>query len=159
MEQQKNLFLRVGAQIDQEVTARDQVEARERRIGQHILRREDHRPAQLRHHPVAVLLLCKEAGEPRRRHICCDRFRIASLAGESDRLLVDIGGENLQLDIPFRRRDLLEKQHGERIGLLTGAAAGNPDPQRPVRGVPVDEIGNNLLRQELEGTSSRGRSW
>ena len=152
MEQQKDLLLRFGAQIDQEVTARDQVETRERRIGQHILRREDHRPAQLRHHPVAVVLLCKEAGEPLRRHISCNRFRIASLAGESDRILVDIGGENLQLDIPLRRRDLLEKEHGERIGLLAGAAAGNPDAQRPVQGVPVDEIGYHLLRQEFEGT-------
>ena len=99
-----------------------------------------------------MVLLCKEAGEPRRRHIGCNRFRIASLAGESDRLLVDIGGENLQLDVPFRRRDLLEKEHGERIGLLAGAAAGNPDPQRPVQGVPVDEIGYDLVRQEFEGT-------
>jgi hypothetical protein len=55
------------------------------------------------------------------------------------------------VDVPFRRRDLLEKEHGERIGLLAGAAPGNPDPQRPVQGVPVDEIGYALVHQEFEG--------
>ena len=39
MEQREDLLLRLGAQIDQEIAAGDQVEARERRIGQHILRR------------------------------------------------------------------------------------------------------------------------
>src|SRR6202040_4077670 len=67
-------------------------------------------------------------------------------------LLVDIGGEDLQLDIPFPRCDRLEQQYSERIGLLTGAAAGNPDPQRPVGGVTVDEIGYYLRCQEFEGT-------
>ncbi len=152
MEQQKNLFLRLGAQIDQQIAAGDQVEARERRIGQHILHREHHHTAQLGHDPVAVLLPGKEASEPRRRYICRDRLRITSLAGESDRILVDIGGEDLQLDIPLRRSDLFEKQHGEGIGLLASAAAGNPDPQRPVRRVPADEIGNHLFRQQLEGS-------
>jgi hypothetical protein len=36
------------------------------------------------------------------------------------------------------------------IGLLAGAAAGHPDPQRLIRRVPVDEIGYPLLRQQLE---------
>ena len=36
MEQQKDLLLRFRAQIDQQVAAGDQVEARERRVGQHI---------------------------------------------------------------------------------------------------------------------------
>ena len=98
-----------------------------------------------------MVLLRKEAAEPHRRHIRCDRFRIAALAGESDRILVDIGGEDLQLDIPLRRRDLLEKEHSEGIGFLAGAAAGNPDPQRPVRGVSVHEIGYDILRQQFEG--------
>jgi hypothetical protein len=151
MEQQKNLLLRLGAQIDQEVTAGNQVQARERRIGQHILRREDHDPAQLGYDPIAVLLLSKEAGEPQRQYICGDRFRIASLAGDRNRILVDIGGEDLQLDIPLRRRDFLEKEHGEGIGLFPGAAAGHPDPQRPVRRLPADEIGDHLLLQQLEG--------
>ena len=151
MEQQKNLLLRFGAQIDQQVTTGDQVEARERRIGQYILDRKDHHPAQLGHDPIAVLLLGKEAGESHRRHIRRDRFRIVSLAGERDRILVDIGGEDLQPDVSLRGRDLLEKQHGEGIGLLAGAAAGNPDPQRPIRRMPADEIGDHLLRQQLEG--------
>ena len=88
--------LRFGAQIDQQVAAGDQIEARERRIGQHVLDREDDHPAQLGHHPVAMVLLGKEAGEPRRRHIRRDRFRVDALAGESDRILVDIGSEDLQ---------------------------------------------------------------
>ena len=151
MEQQQHLFLRLGSQIDQQVAAGDQIEAREWRIGQHILHREHHHAAQFGHHPVAMLLLGKEAGEPRRRDIGRDRSRIAPLAGQGDRFLVDVGGEDLELQVALGRRDLLEQQHGEGIGLFAGAAAGNPDPQRPVRRVPAHQIGNCLLRQQFEG--------
>ena len=81
----------------------------------------------------------------------CDRLWITSLTGDSDRILVDIRGEDLQLHVPFRRRDFLENEHGEGICLLAGAAAGHPDPQRPVRRLPADEIGDHLLCEQLEG--------
>ncbi len=150
MEKRDDLRLRLGAQIDQKIAARNQVEARERRIGQHILHREDHRRAQFGQYPVTVILLRKEAGKPRRRHVRLDRFRVEALSGARDRIRVDIGGEDLQLDVALRRRDLLAEQHGEGIGLLARAAPGNPDAERLIGRVAADQVGNDLLRQEIE---------
>ena len=121
-------------------------------IGQQVLRREDHSFAQLGRDAIAVVLLDEEAGKPLRRYMsACDRLRITSVAGEGDRVLVDVGGKDLQLDIPLRRRDLLEEEHGDGIGLFARAAAGNPDPQRAAWRLLAHEIGNDFLRQQIKG--------
>ena len=151
IEQSQDLLLRLRLQIDQQIAAGHQVEARKRRIGQHILRRKYHQRAQLRCDPVALFLLLEETGEPRRRHVGLDRFRIEPLPGESHRVAIGIGRKHLQRAGALCRRQFLQKQHGDGIGLLACAAAGHPDPQRLVRRLPAHQIGNNFLRQQLEG--------
>ena len=76
MEQRDDLRLCFRAQVDQEVPAGNQVEPRERRVGQEVLYREDHRRAQLGSNLVAVVLLGKEACQPRRRDVRLDRRRV-----------------------------------------------------------------------------------
>ena len=72
MEQREDFLLNLGAQIDEKVAAADQVEARERRIGDQIMDGEDDRRSQLARHPIALIFLGEEAGQPRRRHIRLD---------------------------------------------------------------------------------------
>ena len=135
MEQGQNLPLRLRAQVDEQIAAGDEVEARERRVGQQALAREHHRLTQFAHDLIVVVLLGEEAGEPRRRHVGLDRFRIDAVAGERHAVRVDVGGEHLQLDIAFCGRDLLEKEHRDGIGLFARAAAGHPDAQRSIQGL------------------------
>ena len=112
MEDRDDLCLRFGLKIDQQIPARDQIEPRERRIGQHVLHGEDHRRAQFRQHPVAVIFLREKAGEPLRRYVCLDRFGIKTLSRAGDGVRIDIGGEDLQLDVSIGGGDLLAEEHG-----------------------------------------------
>ena len=150
MEQRQHLRLRLGTQIDEQVAAGHQVEAREGWVGQDVLDREHDNTPQLERHTVAVLLLRKEAGEQGRRHIRRDRFRIDAFARECNRVRIDIGGKDLELDGAFCRRDLIEKKHGKRVGLLTRAASRHPDSERPILRLQAHEIGNDFRRQQLE---------
>src|SRR5579864_7958612 len=76
MEQREHLLLHLWAQVDQDVAAGYQVEARERRIAQQTLGREHHRFAQLARHPEALIVPREEALQARRRNVLADRFRI-----------------------------------------------------------------------------------
>jgi hypothetical protein len=62
-----DLALHHGLEIDQKVAATDQVEARERRIAKHVLRRKHHELAQAPLHPIDAIEPIEEAGEPLRR--------------------------------------------------------------------------------------------
>ena len=77
-------------------------------------------------------------------------FGIEAVASARHRVRVDVAGEDLQFDVALRGVDLLAKQHGEGIGLFAGAAAGDPDPQRPIQMMVAHEVGNDALLQELE---------
>ena len=153
MERREHPRLRFRPQVDQQIAARNQVEVRKWRICQNILDGEDDARAQLRRYPVAVVLFHEEAGEAVGRNLCRDGLRIEALAGAGDRVRVDIGGKNLKLDVALRLTDGFAEQHGERVRLLAGAAAGNPDAQGLVGRLPIDEIGNDVLRQEVESLS------
>ena len=98
-----------------------------------------------------MVFLGEEASEPRRRHVGLDRFRIDAVAGERYAVRIDVGGEHLQLDIAFCGRDLLEKEHRDRIGLFTRAAARHPNAQRSIQCLPPHEVRNDFLRQQIKG--------
>ena len=158
MEQREDLLLHLGTQVDQDVAAGYEVEARERRIGQKILRREYHRFAQLARHAVAMILLGEETIETRRRDILSDRLRIEPVTGDRDGIIVDVRCKDLQLHLSLRGFDLLKKEHGERVGLLARAAPGVPDADRSVDRLPADQFGNDALRQKSERLSVAEKS-
>ena len=56
-----------------------------------------------------------------------DRGGIAALARDCERRGVEIGAEDLDLRPDVAASGLLEQQHGDRIGLLAGGAARDPD--------------------------------
>ena len=77
-------------------------------------------------------------------------FGIEALARAGDRIGIDVGGEDLKLDVARCRRDLLAKEHGKGIGFLARAASRDPDAQRLIGRVVADKAGHDLLRQEIE---------
>ena len=98
-----------------------------------------------------MVFLGEEASESRRRHVGLDRFRIDAVAGKRHAVCIDIGGEYLQLDIAFCGPDLLKKEHRDRIGLFTRAAARHPNAQRSIQRLLLHEFRNDRLRQQIEG--------
>ena len=75
---------------------------------------------------------------------------IEAFASARHRVRIDVAGEDLQFDVALRGVDLLAKKHREGIGLLAGAATGDPDPQRPIQRVVAHEVGNDALGQKIE---------
>ena len=142
--------LRLGAQIDQQVAARNEVETRERRVRQHVLHREHDAGTQLGRDPVGAIFPCEKGGQSSWRNVGLDRLGIEAFPRDRHRIRIDVAGEDLQFDVAFRCVDLLAEQHGERIGLLAGTAAGDPDPQRSIQSVIAHEFGNDALLQKVK---------
>ena len=150
MEDRGDFRLRFGAQVDQKVAARNEVETRERRVRQHVLHREHHAGAQLGRDPVGMIFSREKRGQSTGRNVGLDRLGIEAFTSARHRIRVDIAGEDLQFDVAFRGVDLFTKQHGEGIRLFPGTATGDPDPQRSIRGVIAHQVGNGVLLQKLE---------
>ena len=60
MEQGEDFGLGLGQEVDQQVPAGNEVEPRERRIGQHVMHRENDARAQLGRDPVAAIFPVKK---------------------------------------------------------------------------------------------------
>lgn len=96
MEQRNDPVLCIGPQIDEEIAAGEQIHLGEGRISQHIVRRENDVLAQLLLHPVPAVFLHKEPFQARRAHVVADPLGIEPLAGDVDRLGINVGGEDLE---------------------------------------------------------------
>src|SRR5439155_23494670 len=68
MKRRHDLFLQTGFEIDQQVAATDEVDARERRVAQEILSGENDDLPQRLGNPIAAVLLDKESPQPLRRN-------------------------------------------------------------------------------------------
>ena len=101
VEQRNQPVLQFGVEIDQEIAAGDQVELGERCVAQQVVRREQADLAQVRGDPVGAVLAQEVAVQPVGRDVARDRRGIAADARDLERVLIDVGGEDLQL-----RRDL-----------------------------------------------------
>ena len=150
-----------GRQVDHQVAAGEQVEARERRVGEQAVRREDHHLADLLADQQAVAVRAEEALHalrPQRRRAA---RRVAAAPGVVDRLLVEVGGEDLQG--PGRRGgggpDHLAEGHGQGVGLLAGGAARHPGAQRAAGGLAREQrrqdVGAQLIPHLLVAEEAR----
>ncbi len=143
-------FLHRPIQVDQEVAAGNQIEVRERWIADDVVRGEQHELAQLTPDPVATRLPQEEALQALLGEIGDVRVRIEGLSRGGNRLLVEIGGEHLDLRLLDRTLSLLGEQHGNRIGLLAGGARRHPDANLIVAALVLDDLRQHLRRQRVE---------
>ncbi len=114
--------------------------------------------SQLMYDAIGAVLLDEEAGEPLWRDVGLDLLWIDAVARKGHAVCVDVGGKDLQLDVALGGCNLLEEQYGDRIGLFARAAAGNPDAQRPVERLLAHQLWDDLLRQQIERLSRRGKN-
>src|ERR1700722_6758789 len=106
-----DLGLRLWQKVDQKVSARNEIETREWRVGEHVMHREHDARAQPSRDPVEAILLGEKLGQSLCRHIGLDRVGIETFASARHRIRVDVAGEDLQFDIALRGVDLLAKKH------------------------------------------------
>jgi hypothetical protein len=99
---------------------------------------------------VGAVLVQEIAIEELLRHVLGDRSGVATGARDLERMLVDIGREDLQLRRDTRIRHELAKQDGDGIGLLAGGAAGHPDPDRIVLPLGFEQARDDIPFESLE---------
>src|SRR5712671_3215342 len=152
VEQRDDLRLGLRLQIDQQIAARDQVDARERWIANDAVVREDAHVAHLPRHAKAPCLGYKEAPEPFGRDILGQYRQIARRPREAQRGFIDVGGENLQPPNDPQLVHLLTQKDRNRVGLLAARATGHPDAKLIVHTLAFEELWNDQGFESVEGS-------
>ncbi len=126
VQQREHARLCGGLEVDEHVSAADEVELRERGVADDVVRREDHHLAQGLADPdlrafrneVALAPLGGHGGE----RLC----RVDACGSVLQRLLVDVGREDPDAACPVRRAAALVEQDRERVDLLARRTARDP---------------------------------
>ena len=128
VEDGKEIPLQDILEIDQEISAADQVQPAEGRILKDIVLGEDDHLADVVIDHIAVALFGKETAQPRDRDILQNAVAVDAARRHVDGIAVQVRREDL--DIPAQSQLIhgLREEDGDRIGLLTCGTAGHPDP-------------------------------
>ena len=116
------------------------------RVLDQVLRREYDHFADMLANAVVVILAHEIAVQPLIRHVQADAVAIQAGAGDIDGIVVEVGGEDLdiqRLGVPLH---VLGQQDGQGIGLLAGRAAGNPDAHRIVADLRFQQFRQGLFQ-------------
>jgi len=142
VKQRDQLLLGFCTQVDQQVAATQDIELREGRVHDEILRGKDHQLTNLFAHLVAAFGLREEPPKSWLGDIGGDILQVNALARSVDRIRVQVGGEDLHSELPLGVDGLrrLQKHDGQRIGLLSGGTTRHPSSKR-LSGRAVGEQG------------------
>ena len=139
MEERHQLLLEIGAEVDEDIPARNQIELRERRIADEAVLGEDAHLAQL----FDRLEIGDSPGTGRRvaHEKACEAFggylvgdvrRVATTSGLGQHRGVEVGREDLRESSRFEAIEVLAQQNGDGVGLFARGATRDPDANRCV---------------------------
>ena len=151
MEQAAELALQIALEIDQQIAAGDQIELDERRVLERAVLRKQHEVAQFLFDAIVAAVLDEKALQPLLGHIGFDGFRVAAVARDRERGLVEIARKDLNDGMHGAPRRLLEEEHADAIGLFAGRAADDPDANRRVVFELLEDRRDTLLGERREG--------
>ena len=138
-------LLQLLVEIDQQIAARDQIDAREGRVADYAVRRKDAEVPHVLAQRVADAVAGKKTLEPLWADVLQHRRGVARRARYADRRIIDVGREHDDLRPRLELRHLFEQQHGDRVGLLAGCGSGYPDSDRIARPLIFEQMRNNAL--------------
>ncbi len=149
MQQGQPATLRLRLQIDEEISTRNDIDARERRIAQQVLRSEHDLLPQGRLHPISVIVFVEELCEALGGQIAFDAGRIDSGTGEGEGLIRRVGSEHLDLELLAGPRGFLGNENRQGVRLLAAGARRDPGADRiPLRPLlyerPYDRFAQRL---------------
>ena len=152
MEHGQDPPLQLRVQVDQQVATAQQVQLRERRVLDDVLRCKDQHVANLRPDAVAPATLPVEiALEAFGTDIRFDAFRVDSGPGSGDGLLVDVGAEDLDVEVLGEAIHALAQEDGHRVGLFARGATRHPDAHRVLSWHLGKQERLELLGEGVEG--------
>jgi hypothetical protein len=144
--------LRPRLEVDEDVAAAHQIDAVERHVLQEVVGREQHPLAHARVDDEAAVGLGDEVlAAQLGRHAVEGLGRVGAVAGDPQRLAVDVGREHPQVRRALAVLELAQEQDGQGVGLLAGGAAGDPHPDVVAGRHRGDDLRDHLIAQHLEG--------
>ena len=96
MKHRQQFLLQLGAEVDQQVAAGEDVQPGERWVGEQVVRCEHHHFANFLADAVAIAFLDEEAGQAFCRQVFGNAGRVERLPCLGDGVRVEVGGEDLQ---------------------------------------------------------------
>ena len=151
MVEREDALLCGQVQVDEQVPAADQVELGEGGVAGDVVPREDAEVADRLGDLVLAVHLVEESLEPLGRHVQGDVIDVAARPGDGQVALADVGRQDLQRRVAPRVAEALQQRDGQRVDLLAGRAAGDPDPDRRARRAAADQAREDVPLQRLEG--------
>ena len=150
MQDRQHLALQYGSQVDQHVTATDEVQLGERRVLRHVVPGKNAYVTDDLRDLVPAFRSGEEPRQSLRRDMGQRGVRVRAGAGFFDRRFADIGGENLERKAHFRLLQEFHQADGDRISFLARGAPRHPDPDRILAPSILNQRGEHLLLQFLE---------
>ena len=131
--------LQCRLQVDHQVAATQQVQPGEGRVLDHVLHRKHHHLADILFHPEPGVILAEEAPQPLGREVLRNVGRIDPGARAGNRVVVQIRGVELDLELALRLVHVFAQQHGDGIGPLAAGATGHPGAKHIVFGLVLEQ--------------------
>ena len=146
------LGLGIGQQVDEQIATTDQVDLSEGWVLEQVVHGEDQGLTQMGQHlPAALALGLEIGGAQPLRDFVQGLLTIDALRGGLHRLFMQIGGQDLdQRGPPLLGAGLVEED-GQAVRLLARGAAADPGAHLLTRRGLVQEGGDDLVPQHLEG--------
>jgi hypothetical protein len=110
MENIERSLLRLAVQVNHQVPARYEIQARERRVFEKIVRGKKDHLAHLAPYTVATMFLLEKAPQSLLAHVGGDRLRVNSDARHLDRRIIEITAENLNRRRRIERARVLQRR-------------------------------------------------
>ena len=146
------LGLGVGQQIDEQIATTDQVDLGEGGILEQVVHGEHQGLAEMGQHlPAALAQGLEIGGAQPLRDLGQGLVTVDALGGDLDGLFMQIGGQDLDQGCPPLVAEGLMEEDGQAVGLLARGAATDPDPHLLTRRGLIEDGGNDLVPQHLEG--------
>ena len=138
-------------QVDEQIAATDEIEARERRVPRHVLPREDAQVTDLFSDPVAVAESLEKTLQALVRNVSRDVAVVHAGPRPLERRLADIGSKDLHLRGRKAIAHELQELDHDRVHLFAGGTSRHPDPDRLPRAPAVAQGREHVLPQRLGG--------
>ena len=152
VEDRQEPILERGAEIDHQVAAADEVHAGEWRIAGGVLFGEHAQVPDVLADLIEAVVVGEEPLQPPGGDVAFDAGGVPAGARLVDGRGADVGAEQLDRQITgVGIAQELEERDGDRVDLLAGRAAGDPDAQRRVAGPILEELGEDRRAEGLEG--------
>ena len=133
-------------EVDQQVAATDQIGPRKGRIGQHVMASEDDAVADARLHGQRLVVLADQELVILGGHVDQSRHRVAARGRGLERLVVEVRGEDLEVEACAQLADRALHDRCDRVHLFPGRAARDPNAERVAAlGIRLNRCANTLF--------------